>query len=86
MGRRTRSRSRGGDGLSRRTFVAGGLVATGGAVLAARSGAFSQSTATREASVATADDDEALLGVATASVVAGENDQDLVTITNNAGR
>lgn len=53
----------------------------------ARSGAFSQSTASRGASVDAADDDAALVGISVASsVVAGEDDQELVTITNNAGR
>lgn len=87
MGRRSRSRSRGGNGLSRRTFVAGGLAATGGAGLIAGSGAFSQSQATREASIDAVDDDGALVGVAIApSVRAGEEGATLVTITNNADR
>ncbi|MFC4988191.1 hypothetical protein [Saliphagus infecundisoli] len=87
MVRRSRSRSRGGGGaLSRRALLGGGVVAVGGAGLVARSGAFSQSTATREASIDSAGDDEALVGVAVASVVAGEDDQELATITNNAGR
>lgn len=88
MGRRSRSRSRGGGGgLSRRALLGGGAVAVGGAALVARSGAFSQSTATRGTSVDATGDDEALVGIAVApSVVAGGDDQELVTITNNASR
>lgn len=86
MGRRSRSRG-GGNGLSRRTFVAGGLVATGGAVLAARSGAFSQSQATREASVDAADDDAALLAIEKLdTTVSDQNDrEEILEITNNTG-
>lgn len=81
MGRR-RSRSRGR--LSRRQFLAGGLLSLGGASLLGGTQAFSQVDATRAASVQTAGDQGALLGVDPAvSVQAGADDQRLVTLTNN---
>jgi hypothetical protein len=85
---RRRSRARRSKGiLSRRTFIGGGIAGVGGAVLITQSEAFTQGQARREASVNAVDDDEALIGVTTApSVVAGDDDQELVSIANNAGR
>lgn len=82
MGRRRR-RSRGG-GISRRRFLAGGLLGIGGASILGGTQAFSQVDATRAAAIQTAADENALLGLdVTTSVVAGSEDQQLVDVTNN---
>ncbi|WP_440765367.1 hypothetical protein [Natronorubrum sp. DTA7] len=76
---------RGSGTLSRRTFVAGGLlVGLGGAMIVGDSYAFSRTRASRVASVSTANDEAGLLGVAqVSSVEAGRDGQPLVAVTNN---
>ncbi|WP_238709412.1 hypothetical protein [Natronorubrum halophilum] len=76
---------RGSAALSRRTFVAGGLlVGVGGAMMLGDSYAFSQTVASRVTNVATAEDESALLGVSpVSSVEAGGGETPLVTVTNN---
>lgn len=85
MGRRRR-RSRGG-GVSRRRFLAGGLLGIGGASILGGTQAFSQVDATRATAVQTAGDQNALLGVdPVASVQQGDEGVDFVTLTNNTDR
>ncbi len=76
---------RGSGTLSRRSFVAGGLlVGLGGAMIVGDSYAFSQTRASRVTSISTANDEAGLLGVAQASSLeAGSSDQPLATVTNN---
>lgn len=84
MRRYSRSRQR-SDGPSRRKVLAGGLLVAGGGALTLEAGAFSQLEALREATVGTAADEDALLGVELAPLVqAGVDGQALGTITNNA--
>ncbi|WP_225334999.1 hypothetical protein [Halomicrobium urmianum] len=84
--RRRRSRSRSPEsGVSRRSFLAGGLLTGVGGLLAAGSGAFTQVRADRSLRVGTASDEAALVGLDVASAVDAGESQRLVTVENNAG-
>lgn len=82
---RRRRRKRAGGGSTRRRFLAGSLLALGGVSVLGGTQAFSQGEATRAASVGTAEDGSALLGLDLPEVAAvGVGQTGLLSITNNA--
>lgn len=82
---RRRRRKRAGGGSTRRRFLAGGLLALGGASILGGTQAFSQARVDRPASVQAAGDQTALLGMDVPDVAAvGVGDAELLALTNNA--
>ncbi|RQG92098.1 hypothetical protein [Natrarchaeobius chitinivorans] len=82
MGNRRRT---GGRSTTRRSVIAGGFVAVGAGFMLTETGAFSQTAATRGASIGVGPDGDALLGLDVAPLVAvGSSDEPLVDVTNNA--
>lgn len=80
MGGRRRSRGR---GTSRRTFLAGSCIAVGSGLLLTDAGAFTQTVATRGASVGVDSDESAILGLDIVSVAGVGDENEILEVTNN---